>query len=973
MVALHPSPIKSPAVQSTRAVPVPALRYEPLDCGTWDWIEGKWTDGRFRPHLPREAVPRGGYVIARSQPQECSKTSLRVIVLELQSPVKNAFVRVQVVRVGTTDSRALPGSPNVIAHRDFETTGNDRSALTFCVPNRGGFLIEIRLMGFWRDGVPHYHCPPGFSIAMPDIRIGSLTGQSAVPLSDPAANDTVLTHWNALERWVHRRCKASRPFNTLVGALEMRMAREELLSLPQYMSLCPTGQCNATCGFCSVTLARTGIIKKQLPLDEIRRFTAPARNTVRQYGLEGNGEPTLYREMEGLVEHVLAGGADAYLITNASQFRPDLIPVLLGLESINISLNAATAETHRRVMALKNFSEIVDGIRELMRQRGPSKQRPQVSVSFVVTRDNVFEAAQYLAMAEFDLRVDRILVRPLSELGNDGGSVEDFRDLVPYQSEIDDLIEAVETYKTETASQRRAEIIFDAGQFRAVRPDLPGSGILPVDRPNEIPAPRRGHWDDDTTGSTQVEWLSSRSLQMVGSLSKETTLLRSRPIAVPPQRPLTLDVRVSGDADAFILRAIDDEGRTLASSSISVSAQGQSRQLRLDLPPLRTNVVRLEIAHGKGTFSCEVDLGRVRRPALPSDPQTPAPAAARWETIGAAKAITWADGRMSVRSSEPPGQYLTKSYSLPCLPGLTLSYPVSVEVRSGTLGIGVLSTDFQTWVKTFEFTQGKHEAILEWLAGDNTRAQFVIYSIGDTPLDADVDWTRAMLPRKFTDAQREAIAELVHTRQAALTITEKTPQPDNEKAARRSAMATAKQQVSSAQTREIAVDNLPAIRRRGGSVWRLLHDSREIYCHKPWTDLHNFTVDGRMDVCCIATGASQPRFALGNLAQQNFQEVWNGPMAREFRRTVNEPSLSLPPCQRCPMARAYAGPLLDPQLTVNMVLARVHAKLHGPWAILRRPIMGVVVLIYAPVHGWFFRGFTRPSFRALIRRYRGKD
>jgi len=42
-----------------------------------------------------------------------------------------------------------------------------------------------------------------------------------------------------------------------------------------------------------------------------------------------------------------------------------------------------------------------------------------------------------------------------------------------------------------------------------------------------------------------------------------------------------------------------------------------------------------------------------------------------------------------------------------------------------------------------------------------------------------------------------------------------------------------------------------------------------------------------MDVCCIATGPSQKGYALGNMFEQTFQEIWNGETARRFRRTVN--------------------------------------------------------------------------------------
>src|SRR5262249_5347127 len=84
----------------------------------------------------------------------------------------------------------------------------------------------------------------------------------------PAAadeTDTSLPHWGWRRRTLHRLCKRSRLLNTIVASYEMRSGREEVLSVPQYMSLCPTGQCNALCAFCSVTINRTGIIKRQLP------------------------------------------------------------------------------------------------------------------------------------------------------------------------------------------------------------------------------------------------------------------------------------------------------------------------------------------------------------------------------------------------------------------------------------------------------------------------------------------------------------------------------------------------------------------------------------------------------------------------------------------------------------------------------------------------------------------------------------
>ena len=116
--------------------------------------------------------------------------------------------------------------------------------------------------------------------------VGVEPGKSVSPArrgpvdADSETEDAALPHWGPLRRAIHARCKRSRRFNTIVSALEMRLGREELLSLPGYMAICPTGQCNALCEFCSVTVNRTGIIKRQLPFDRLRRFIGPVRSSA---------------------------------------------------------------------------------------------------------------------------------------------------------------------------------------------------------------------------------------------------------------------------------------------------------------------------------------------------------------------------------------------------------------------------------------------------------------------------------------------------------------------------------------------------------------------------------------------------------------------------------------------------------------------------------------------------------------------
>jgi len=355
-----------------------------------------------------------------------------------------------------------------------------------------------------------------------------------------AQGTTALPHWNFLQRALHGVCRRSRFWNMVVAAFEIHMGRDELLSLPQYMAFCPTGQCNASCGFCSVTINRTGIVKRQLPFDKLDRLIGPAEATSVLFGLEGNGEPTLYDDFDPLLLRLTRSGSKAYLITNAERISEQRMALLLAcpVDSINVSLNAATAATHNKVMRLKSFEDVVCNIRRMIQWR-KSPLKPRVSVSIVVTRDNAHEVQRFLYFAEWNLRVDRILVRPLSEIANESGSVEDHRNLVPYEEDINDMLDSVEDYLE--AFPRRSEILIDPTSFRAFRHAPPGRMIHPPGLNGAFLAPRRRHWSV-TDPTVKVGWSLGRLRIAAEGDSSPGVFMESAAVPVEPRKRLSLAI-----------------------------------------------------------------------------------------------------------------------------------------------------------------------------------------------------------------------------------------------------------------------------------------------------------------------------------------------------------------------------------------------------------------------------------------------
>lgn len=735
------------------------------------------------------------------------------------------------------------------------------------------------------------------------------------------AHDTYLPHWGKFRRFIHRSCKRSPDFNAFVQGLEFRLGREELMSLPRYMSFCPTGQCNALCDFCSVTINRTGIVKKQIDNGLIERFTKPVRRTVAMYGLEGNGEPTLHRQFPDLVHELTAGGSEAYLITNGSRFSEALLPAIMRLESVNVSLNAATPETHRAVMKLKEHEIVVDGLKRIVRARGfkdatlTTPADPRVSVSFVVTRQNAHEVEQFLTLAEDEIGADTALIRPLSELGNDLGTVEDLRDIVPYVSDVQDVLDAVETYKK--MARRCIDIRFDGEAFKSVRPDPIGQIARPPGFENRLLAPRPNYWAVSGAG-VQLSWRGANAyLRNDGAPCRWEAVSAS----IPTLKGETLDLRLlaavrAGAVELIVEDAADPHDeiwrRTLTSGADGLLHEkihvGARTGLRL----------RLRVA---GEVEAELDFMRLRSPSAPAENAEFALRTTRWEVCSQETEADLGRGRARVRYNGAAGPYLLKSYALPAQPGARLQMALKAHVASGKLGVGLLSGDQKRWLATAEAEDGAIS--LEALTGQEQSVRVVLYALHDGPLDVSLDLTSATL--HCEDVAEDALAA-----------------PDV-----LAAQDSAEAEPSIVQNTEAIAPRLIALDPPEGR-------KRKYFCHKPWSDLHNFTVDGRMDVCCIATGPSQERYALGNLRTQNFQDVWNGAAVKLFRRTVNTDKV-LPPCARCPMGYAYQGMWFDRAYTLDKVCTAIRDS--APWPFMRLPMRTLAAIVRRTLGPLAFRRF----------------
>jgi MoaA/NifB/PqqE/SkfB family radical SAM enzyme len=207
-------------------------------------------------------------------------------------------------------------------------------------------------------------------------------------------------------------------FNALINEIEYRTAVVAPDSIPPEVHLSLTGACNLECRFCAYTHANA-----------IRQFTGVARvsqldflRNVQTLRLSsGLGEPTLNKDLPEIIRF-LAGRFPQlglnFFTNGIALHRRDMIDSLLDrVRWINVSLNAASADSWKTQHQADHFGKVCDNLLQLRRAR---RERgavfPLVFSSIVVNRRNLADLPRMPALCR-RLGIDRLSAFPYSALG----------------------------------------------------------------------------------------------------------------------------------------------------------------------------------------------------------------------------------------------------------------------------------------------------------------------------------------------------------------------------------------------------------------------------------------------------------------------------------------------------------------------------------------------------------------------------
>ncbi|MGK7344970.1 MAG: radical SAM/SPASM domain-containing protein [Candidatus Nitrospinota bacterium M3_3B_026] len=174
-----------------------------------------------------------------------------------------------------------------------------------------------------------------------------------------------------------------------------------------------TAYCNLSCVFCApFSYRRPGgrrpSHKNLLKLDPGRfhgLVDDAAELDVEQISIVGVGEPFLHPDIMSFIRRVKERGIRLMVTTNGSLLsRRRVDEIVEGkLDIINVSLNAASAQTHAKVSGARGdggFDTIMESLSRLHeRKKGHGLEKPRLALRMVLTRLNVHEVESFVETA----------------------------------------------------------------------------------------------------------------------------------------------------------------------------------------------------------------------------------------------------------------------------------------------------------------------------------------------------------------------------------------------------------------------------------------------------------------------------------------------------------------------------------------------------------------------------------------------
>lgn len=180
----------------------------------------------------------------------------------------------------------------------------------------------------------------------------------------------------------------------------MIILKIETLKLPTDLYLETTNRCNLRCRGCILYSGKCEP-ERNLTLPEFRMITDQLQGLERAT-LHGVGEPLLNAQLPAMIRHLHQRMVYTLFNSNGILLDPERQDELIesGLDELRISLDAATAAGYQKIRNSSQFNRIVENLRSFIKkQKAQSLTRPELSLWFLGTRENISELPEFVKLA----------------------------------------------------------------------------------------------------------------------------------------------------------------------------------------------------------------------------------------------------------------------------------------------------------------------------------------------------------------------------------------------------------------------------------------------------------------------------------------------------------------------------------------------------------------------------------------------
>ncbi|MBI4677596.1 MAG: radical SAM protein [Elusimicrobia bacterium] len=163
--------------------------------------------------------------------------------------------------------------------------------------------------------------------------------------------------------------------------------RAEAFRAPLYVGWQLTNACDLACVHCIEESGPGRAFKDEMTLEEAFRVVSQLKSEQVPYVAFSGGEPFKHPHFMELVASLAGSGVALKVETNGLHLTDSSCAALRehGVRAVQVSLDAANAETYRRMRPGGDFDKVLSGIRTL-RSRGV-----ELEVNFAPTRFNIHE------------------------------------------------------------------------------------------------------------------------------------------------------------------------------------------------------------------------------------------------------------------------------------------------------------------------------------------------------------------------------------------------------------------------------------------------------------------------------------------------------------------------------------------------------------------------------------------------------